>query len=61
MDTKTIMAAVKIANARGGGGGSGGSAATDAELLDALIEADAIPALVWGGYLLAIDNDVCII
>lgn len=45
----------------GGGGGGCGTPATDVEIIEALLAADAIPALMVDEALLALDNDVCII
>lgn len=45
----------------GGGSGGGGTPATDEEIIEALLAADAIPALMVDESLLALDNDVCII
>lgn len=44
-----------------GSGGGGGTAATDAEVISALVAADAIPALMVDTALLSLGEDVCII
>lgn len=41
--------------------GGGGTPATDAEIIDALVAADAIPALMVDTALLSLGEDVCII
>lgn len=45
----------------GEGGGGGGIPATEDEIIDALVAADAIPALMVDTALLALGEDVCII
>lgn len=52
---------VTIALSGGSGSGGGGTAATDAEVISALVAADAIPALMVDTALLSLGEDVCII